>query len=684
MFGGPGAAPVGDTSQDYTKVEGDKTEPAPMMPPDIEMSEQQERRFAEYLRQELSLCAGERWEHTAKFARLQEKYKAPRADGPKNWPIANASQLTVPIIKTAVNTTSTRLYQTAMAAEPLASYRTEDQAFQDFAFDMERFMAIYMEEKLDMPELLDGWITEISMLGTGILEASTVLQRRANGEWDEGLGEYRMRTEDVHAGPISYHIPVEDFWIRPAYTDLQKAPWCGKEIRPTWSEVKDMALSGTLDPKKIDKCWRYLGGVDGAEVPDTVKKNEELEKFRPTNRDIITLHELCVRWDVNGDGVDEEVMVYFHHPSSTILRKKFSGFKKRPWQVARFIKLPHCFYGEGLAEMLEALQEEISTQHNQRIDNATIANLRIILVQRLIQGLKPGDRLYTGKIVKVNNVRDDVGTLQIGDVYPSTVMNENISRGYVAEVSGVSPVATGQARPISRATASAELGMMEEVNRRFDKTMKSIRRALRAHSNALNDLFIGSGTGGLAEEWLGSVRGQRLEMFLAYPADVLRRKIKVQVKATSATMNKEVEFQSQIAVFQLIIQMWGLIRNEAAQLSPQLIPVLSHEILKAITPVFKKIMQYADAPDPDAAVSVLTVLQRILPSPEDFGGMGESRENQAQAGIEQLLGALRGDGGRAGAAPAPPGVAGMADVPDTVGRPSRTGNGVSTVGGNGR
>lgn len=674
VLGGSGAMQPDDKSITYTKVEGPKPEPAPLLPPEIKLSEEAEKRLAGYLNNELSTCAMERMPFIDKLVRLKEKYKAPRSDTPKDWPIANASQLVVPIIKTAVNTTSTRLYQTIMAAEPIASFRTEDQSFQDFAFDMERFMSVYMEERLDMPELLDGFITEIAMLGTGILEASTKIDRRLGVEYDEVLGDYATRTEDVHTGPISYHVPIADFWIRPAYTDPQKAPWCGKEVRLTWSEIKDMALSGEFNPDKIDRIWKFRGGVNG-EVNKVVEKDEELENFRPMDRDLFHVHEITLRWDALGKGVEQEVMVYYHHPSNTILRRKFSGFKKRPWRVARFIKIPHCFYGEGLAEMLEALQEEISTQHNQRVDNATIANLRVILVSRLIQGLKPGDRLYSGKIIRVGNVKEDVGTLQLGDVYPSTVMNENISRGYVAEVSGVSAVATGQARPVSRASATAELGMMEEVNRRFDKAIKGIRRCLRLHSSDLFDLFVGHGTGGLAEEWLGPVRGQRLDAFLAYPSDVIERKIKVLVKATRSTLNREVEFQTQIAVFQLIIQMWGIIRNEAAQLSPQIIPVLSHEILKAIIPVFKKVMQYADAPDPDAAVSVLTVLQRILPSPEDMGGMGSAREDQAAGGIEQLLGEVRSSLERAGTAGEAEGFSRVGQLPEANGSRNGAGRG---------
>lgn len=636
------------------KEKGEKIKPAPMIPPEIKMSEEAESKLAQYLDSEISLCRNERFEFIARLARFKEKYRTKFPEFPKDWPIANASQIVVPVIKTAVHTLTARIYQTLMAAEPPASIRTQDTDYQDFAFDYEKFLEIYADERLELPNVLDSWVTELIKLGTGVLEVTTKLDRRAQVEYDPIANQYNKRVVESFAGPILYHVPLEDFWIRPAFQSPDTAPWCGKEVRLTWSQVKDMALSGEFDPDKIDRIWRFAG-QSALEVPATTAVQEDIDKLRPQDRSTFGIHEITVRWDPDGDGLDEELMVYFHQPSRTILRRKYSGFRRRPWRVGRFIPIEHWFYGEGMCEILEHLQEEISTIHNQRIDNATIANLRIILVARLIKGLRPGDRLWSGKVVRVTDVKADVGTLQLGDVYPSTVMNENISQGYVHSVSGVGEVAQGQAQPVTRTTATAQLALLEELNRRFDKVVKGLRRTLRDVFRDLTDLFNKMGTGGLAEEWLGPVRGRRLEQFLTLPADLLNRKVKIQILATRSTVNREVEFQSQIAVWQLLLQMWQQISQTASQLSPGILPLLAHEFIKAVKPVFKKVMQYADAPDPDQAISVLTVLERILPAPEDMGGMGAASSDAATSALLEQLRArtnaeLGGDAGNGGQA----------------------------------
>src|SRR5205085_10861177 len=125
--------------------------------------------------------------------------------------------------------------------------------------------------------------------------------------------------------------------------------------------------AGELNPDEIDKIWR-LPESQGT-IPKTVSEDAKQEKTEPLYWQPYRLFELCVRWDVDGDGIDEELIVYYHWESRTLLRKKFNTFKngRRPYEVFRYKKIEYRFYGEGMAETLEQLQDVISTQHNQRL-----------------------------------------------------------------------------------------------------------------------------------------------------------------------------------------------------------------------------------------------------------------------------------------------------------------------------
>lgn len=651
---------------EFTKIPGDKAEPAPMIPPQIKWSKALKDRFINYISNELWTCESERQPFVRKIARLREKYRAPFPETPKDWPLANSSQITIPIIKTSVNVAQSRLSETILAAEPLVTFKTELEDMNAAVFDFEEFIQIYNSDYVGVEEIIDNWISEIALVGTGVIEVSNKVDQIQEVQYDPTTGEYVKRVSSGYSGPCWYNFPIEDFWCRPVYQNPQTAPWCGKVLRVTWSELKDMAMRGMIDPEELKGLWQQY---DGAQVQSEVTvADQKIERHEPHDFQQFQIHELAVRWDCDGDGVDEEIFIRFHLESRTLLRSWYSGFRRnrRPWIVRQLVKIPHRLYGEGLGDQLEHLQEEISTMHNQRIDNATIVNLRIILVSRIIQGLRPGDRLWSGKIVKVNDIAKDVGTLQLGDAYPSTVINENISLGYARELSGISETATGAAQPVSRTTAAAQLALIEELNRRFAKTIRNLRSGIREAHTQERDLFAQQqGTGGLAEEWLGTVRGRRVDGLLQLPTETLDRVMKIRSTATKSSNNREVEFQTQIAILQLIIQNAGQLLSMAQQLAPDIIPVLAHEIIATIRPVFRKVMQYADAGDPDQAVAALTVLERVLPAPENLGGMDQAQANYR---ADVAAGNVRRDGANGARTPGAPSaeeqspMAGLADL----------------------
>ena len=657
--GGFGAEALTDF-EDAVEIEGPDIKPAPMIPPEIDMSDNAQKRLCNYIRDELSECEMERFAHMERFARLKRKYRTKYPEYAKNFPLPNSSNITIPVIKTNTDALKARLYQTIMAGKPPASVRTKDPMFADFANDWEEFLDLYSDEKLDVESVFDTATTECIKLGTAVTEVTRCLERRKVVSFDPIKQTYVQNVEELYNGPIIYNIPIEDFWIRTEFQNVQKAPWCGKVLRLTWSEIKDMAIAGELDPERINDIWK-LPVSGGNDVPEGTKVEEKIERMEPSDRQTYRLFELFIRWDVDADGIDEEIIVYYHWESNTLLRRKFNTFKKgrRPFIVWRYKLIEYRFYGEGMAELLEQLQEEISTQHNQRIDNATLASLKLILTSKPVQGLRPGDPLWGGKIIntKGSDPRATVDVFTLGEIYPSTIENERIAQGYAREVSGVGEAALGNAQPVSRTTAAAQLSLLEEQNRRFDSTLKLFRRAIRDTYNHITDLFNQTGTGGLAEQWFGDIRGQRIETYITMPADALSQKIKVQVISTKATVNREVEMQTNIALMNLIIQNGQQLMGLVQQLAPQVLPVVANLLLESIRPIYKKVLQYADAPNAEDAIKVLTFIEGILPSPEDMGGMAQQA-------------ALSGGAAGANGAGAVPGINGGAGQPGGVGSPA--------------
>jgi len=684
-LGGPGSIDPSQTDgDDYAKVDwepdtkkADK-KAAELLPPEIDISTEEELRLALYLDSEVNKCRSERWEQMEKFARLRLKIRTKFPEFPKDWPIANSSQMTVPIIKLTGDTLTSRVFQTVMAADPLAAVRTKNKAFDPFVAAYEEFLGLYATEKLDMEDILDTVVTETINLGTGVVEVTNHLDKRMVVTYDALTKKYKKSSRTIFNGPKAFHFPIEDFWCRPGYQNIQTAPWCGKELRLTWSQLKDMAFAGEVHPDKLKKMWRRP--MNPGDKSEGQKIEDKLDLVEPLDWEEFRIFELSARWDADGDGLDEEIMVLFHQETRTLLRMKFNTFKngRRPWILFRYKRLPHRLYGEGVAELLEQLQDEISAMHNQRMDNATLANLQIILVSRLIRGLSPGDRLWTGKIVKVQDVQKDVNTLRLGESYRSTLDAENVSRGYARELSGAGETATGQAQPVSRTTATAQLSLLEELNRRFDKIVKGMRKSIREVFVHCSDIFAEFGTAGLAEEWLGD-KGDIVEQGLANPETFKSGNATIAINSTKSTVNREVEFQSAIAVMNLIVSLGEQLLALCQQLAPQAAGMVAHELVQAIKGPFRKVMLYSDSGNVDEALSVLAVLERVLPAPEDLGGYGAAQagENAATAGAGGAGGTATSPvAGQPVANQQPPELAGMAALLSAAGRSNGANAGV--------
>src|SRR5262249_26247279 len=98
-------------------------------------------------------------------------------------------------------------------------------------------------------------------------------------------------------------------------------------------------------------------------------------------------------------------------------------------------------YGHGYAELLENYQEELSTTHNQRLDNATVANIRALRVSPRARALDSNMELYPAALLV--GEKDEIESIQVGDVYPSTFKNEEMTLGLVARRAGISPAVSG-------------------------------------------------------------------------------------------------------------------------------------------------------------------------------------------------------------------------------------------------
>ncbi|MCK7503210.1 MAG: hypothetical protein MZV70_03315 [Desulfobacterales bacterium] len=86
--------------------------------------------------------------------------------------------------------------------------------------------------------------------------------------------------------------------------------------------------------------------------------------------------EIWLRYDVDEDGEEDDVVITYHRASKTILRAIYNPFfiGFRPFVAFTYNPSEFQFDGRGLVEMLEKSQLEVDAIHNQRRDRATLLN----------------------------------------------------------------------------------------------------------------------------------------------------------------------------------------------------------------------------------------------------------------------------------------------------------------------
>jgi hypothetical protein len=619
-----------------------------------------------FLDSELALAQAERSEFIEKLARWKVVYRAPPPDTPKNFPIRNASNVIVPLVKEIANTLAAQAVQTTMTAEPRWVLKDLADEWDPYAPLIERFLDIASRRDLKMDKAAISWIIEAVKMGTSITEVAYEVEQRRVYQYDSKGQRAYPKVVTVTDGPVMFHIPLSRFWIRFHEDDIQRARWVAKELDFSERDLRDRVAMGKFDHDAVEsllpKPVKSEGDVSPAESVD-----EEIEKTKPTQREEVRVFEIRISWDLDGDGVFEELRLWYNWENGKFLRKEYAPewHGRRPFIKIGFFPIEDRFYDEGICEMLEPLQRSLSEIHNRRADNATLANAKMIIKRKMLKSLRPGDPLYSGKIIEVNDIWNDIREFQMADIYPSTVQEEGIVRNIAERLSGHSDAAAGGGRPITRTTATAEMALLQEQAKRLDLAIRNIRSGLNDVGWFTMNLYFQYGTNGKALAWMGE-KGRIVEAVFRLPRRLIQLGMAIETNTPTSTQNRQVKRENSIALFNLMVQMYGELLPLAAQLAPEGLGEVTHALVASAKKFMGDTLAAFEVSDPEDVLAGLTTLEQILPDPRNLGGVNDfARREESAALLEKLErvegllleaegAARRGDGVRPGGRGATP------------------------------
>lgn len=610
----------------------------------------------EYLRHEIWQAETQRRPLEEKWLRYHQLYKCVPDTEVKDFPFAGAANFVVPVIATDVDTIYSRLMGILFGPDNLYTCRALRPDMVQFAARLQEFLQWAQQNELGIYEAVSDFVLDLCKLGTGVLkqryrrEMKRVYQFR---ESDYGTIEEHP-TILLHDHPQVDWVSLFDFLVPTLTTnDIQQAPWVAEKLRLTWGQLMSRARNGVYDPAAVNRlaAWRTSN-------PSHVQKTLlGLDKLQVTHGDIFTPREVWLDYDITGVDGPEAIVCTIHEPSMTYLRIDYNPFfnQEKPYSVARYLRQEGKFYGIGLAEMLEQTQEEVTTTRRQRTDNSTLSNAPMMIALNGI-GIREDEPIIPGRWVLVNEM-NNVQALNMGRPIDTTQFQEQTSLAYASRRTGVNDYISGEFSPaMGYSTASVGVQNLREAAKRFDQTMREIRTALAETGTRVVELYQQFNQSGKEFLAMGDVDGAQVHAILQFPMDMIRAGVGIELTATSAAFNKDVEIRTNMIIMQQLnqfyqqgIQAMGIVLNPQV---PEPIRAMAWMMVSSGALLLRRILDSYGMQDTDRLIPEMEALvngraQQL----NTFGGPGAAPAGLGQGGIGNggvpLLGA-----GMAGAVPA--------------------------------
>ena len=491
--------------------------------------------------------------------RWQDYYKGVRKE--KGYPYEGTANVAIPITRSDADAIFVRIYDALTNKRKFFLMRPKGPADEEkkaYFKALETSFEHYLRNILNLRERIRPAILQGVKTGTGILKVvyetkNQVFYRYATAEeqidptvekWKPVRGSALVKeTSLVFKGPNVYPVPREDFIISSDATSIKTAYMVGMAFTLRKPELKLRAKRGVYIKESVEKCMPLMGKepikedraqAHGLELDKT--KYEEPYKF----------WELWLKYDVDDDGEEDDIVLTWNHEAGVILKAIYNPifYGYRPFSDLRGNQIEYTYDGEGVCEILEAIQEEIDAIHNLRLDRLAQINLPVTLVRHGL-GIKDF-KLTPGKTWVIDeNLEEAIRVITFPDVYYSLDREEDRLVGYGDRSVGITQNVLGNStteRPVAKET----LINVEEANKKFKSWTESFRVGLLELGYMLLEMFAQYQPSYTFTDEMGH------SVSVPMPMGNIRDSLDLDLEVSSEQMNMEVRREMNIAKYQIL------------------------------------------------------------------------------------------------------------------------------------
>jgi len=496
-----------DTSAPVPPVTGEMETPTPP-----KMKRGDRKKIAETAMADIKHALDNRTNWLSKRQEDIKRLEMEKGKSDPGFPWENSSDIRLPNVRVAVGATRARFLSSVFAPEQateVSAVGSDDLENIPIAHQFVEWMLT--DDRIGFYEKIDEICEPVIALGDYVIHPHWVRETRfmqekvklyMNPETEEPIENPFTKqpiqfgdTEALHALGLPPNLPVtevdtsgervvfegatldvfdtEDLILPPDAKDIKSADWVAQRV---WMSVDQIAR------KRKDGSYNVLSSQEFNEIKrnddrsslDTMAGDEESAGNRTKavlegtdteiGRNKREVFNWFGKWDINNDGLDEEVICTVHGKTGILMRVALLDdvypHGKRPFILVTHDKRAGRPYGRGLSRTLAALDDAMNTAINQFFDRGTLINA-------LFGFYKPGEGLpdeeidiSPGKFIPT----DDPNNVKIASApdYGSIFINFlQFIEAYVEKLTGVSDATVGRIAPGRRTATEIDTTMGE-------------------------------------------------------------------------------------------------------------------------------------------------------------------------------------------------------------------------------
>jgi hypothetical protein len=252
--------------------------------------------------------------------------------------------------------------------------------------------------------------------------------------------------------------------------DIQDLDWVSDEYLRTLDWIKQRIGEPAEGKFKADMVSEL--------EQDVQMKSIDKEKYQFSK---VLISEWHGRYDINGDGLEEEIVAFLARPfvpnamadykNDKLLGWMITPYPKRPFFHYQIIPMEGSFYGKGVPEFLIGIRNLVDAIFNQMIDRGSINNNPPI---RTPVNYDPDEHPFgPGAHLPTDNP-DGFGVLELPKSEQMEFAKMEFLLGMVQKLFGVSDYSLGQDTGNQR-TATGILSIIGEGNVKFDDMIRALQ-----------------------------------------------------------------------------------------------------------------------------------------------------------------------------------------------------------------